>query len=202
MTILTLIIGLLLSSPYNQTNNCSEFPFKQLLKGPPKARYEYRALYVNKAYQYSIVIPKGLTAYDGRSEPNHQGFGIALDDSLQSFIFVRGENNSLGHDTAHEAAKQDAKYLQQAGKKIESETISKSNLGALDAVQLVVTYTCSGSSDRHIQSSVMALSPDKRFLYTIELDSPTNRYDQYQAVLAQVIKSWKPIPQAQRQPRK
>lgn len=201
-SLLYFVISLLLSSHYIQTRDCNDFPFKRLLKESAQARQEYRGLYRNQAYQYSVVIPKGLTAYDGRDEPNHQGFGLVLGDSLQSFIFVRGENNSFDYGTAHEAAKKNAEYLRQDGNKIESETISESHLAMLNAVHVVVVYTCPRSSDRHVQSSLMALSPDKSLLYTVELYSPAHQYNQDQAVLARIAKSWKPVPEVRQQRRK
>lgn len=199
MLIISIVIGLLLSSTGNQAGACNDFPFKQLLKGPPRSRYEYRGQYVNWAYKFSVKIPKGLTAYDGRDEANHSGFGLAVGEPPQSYIFVRGEHNSLGYDTPRQAATQDVEHLRQAGNKIESETITESYLGTLEAALLVVNYTCPGSTDRYIQSSITAISPDKRFLYTLELYSPSNRYESDRAILDEILKSWKIISRSRRQ---
>ena len=199
MLIISVVIGFLLSSAGNQSVACNDFPFKQLLEGPPRSRYEYRGQYINRAYEYSVKIPKGFTAYDGRNEANHSGFGIALGEPPQSYIFVRGEHNSLEYDTPRQAAIKDVEFLRRQGKKIESETITESSLGTLDAVLLVVNYTCPGSAGQYTQSSIMALGPDKRFLYTLELYSPTNRYERDRAVLEGIIKSWKTISRSRRQ---
>jgi hypothetical protein len=196
---ISIIIALLLSSAGNHAGRCDDFVFKKLLEGPPRSRYEYRGRYVNWSYEYSVVIPKGLTAYDGREEPNHHGFGLTLGKPPQSYIFVRGEHNSLEYKSPREAATQDVEFLRQQGKKVESETISKSHLGALDAARLVVVYTCPGAADRYIQSSVMALSPDKEFVYVLEIYSPANRYESDRAVLDQIIESWKMISRSRRQ---
>lgn len=193
MLIISIVIGLLLSPAGAQRAVCNDFPFTQLLKGLPRSRYEYRGQYVNLAYEYSVRIPKGLTAYDGRDQARHDGFGLALGESPQSYIFVRGEPNSLEYDTARQAATRGIEYLRQDGKKIESEAITDSHLGTLDAALLVVNYTCPGSEERYTQSSIMALSPDKRFLYTLELYSSANRYGSDRAVLDELIKSWKMI---------
>lgn len=199
MLITSIVIGLLLSLAGNRAADCKDFAFKDLLKGAP--RYEYRGLYVNRAYEYSVKIPKGLTAYDGRDEANHQGFGLALSEPSQSYIFVRGEHNSLEYDAPREAATQMVEWLRQEGKKVESETISESHLGTLDAVLLVAIYTCPGSADRYILSSIMALSPDKRLIYELELYSPANRYKSDRAVLNRILKSWKMMPSSRHQPR-
>lgn len=186
--ITSIVIALLLSSAGNQAGVCDHFAFKKLLEGP---RSEYHGRYVNQAYEYSVVVPNGLTAYDVPDPANHEGFGIALGKPPQSYIFVRGEHNSLEYYTPGEAARHTVKYLRQEGRKVESETISRSHLGTLNAVLLVAIYTCPGSTDRHILSSITALSADKGFLYELEIYSPANRYLRDRAVLRQIIKSWK-----------
>ena len=149
MLIISIIIGLLLSIADNQLNDCNHF--KELVKAPPRSRYEYRGRYVNLSYEYSVVIPKGLTAYDGRDEPNHEGFWLAFSESPHSFILVRGEHNSLDYATSREAATKSLEFLRQAGKNVESEKISEAHLGTLNAVRLEAIYTCPGSADRHLQ---------------------------------------------------
>jgi hypothetical protein len=199
MLITSIAIGFLLSSADKQAGVCNDFAFKELLKGAP--RYEYRGRYVNREYQYSVRVPKGLTAYDGRSEANHQGFGLALGEPPQSYIFVGGEHNSLEYDVSREAAKQKAEWLRKERKTVESETISESHLGPLGAVLLEAIYTCPGSTDRYMLSSVMALSSDKRFIYALELYSPANRYESDRAVLNRILKSWTVMPRSRPRPR-
>jgi hypothetical protein len=191
MLIAGIIIALLLSPAGNKAGDCDNLPFKQLLEGPPRSRYEYRGRYVNWPYEYSVLIPRRLTGYDGRAEANHKGFGLRLGKPPQSYIFVRAEHNSAEYNAPREAATRDVEYLRQDGKKIESETITDSHLGTLNAVRLVVIYTCPGSADRHIKSSIIALSADKGFLYELALYSPANRYESDRAMLNQIIKSWR-----------
>jgi hypothetical protein len=196
------IISLLLLSASVQADACDDLSgIKQLMAGAAQSRYEYRGRYVNWAYEYTVRIPKGLTAYDGRYEARHSGFALPLGKELQSAIFVSGDPNSLEYNTPRDAAKKDVEYLQQQGKKIDSESITDSHLGALDAALIVVTYTCPGASDRHIESSLFALSPDKRFLYTLELYSPADRYESDRAVLDEIIKSWKKTSEPHRKQR-
>lgn len=202
MLIISIVISLLLAPAGNQLSACDDLSgFKQLMAGPPQSRHEYRGRYINEAYEYSVRIPKGLTAYDGRDEARHDGFVLALGEDSQSVIFVSGDPNSSEYHAPREGAMEDAKFLRQQGKQIESETISDSHLGTLDAVLLVVHYTCPGSAERHVKSSIMAISPDKGFLYKIELYSPGDQYESRRAVLDQVIKSWKMTPGSRRQRR-
>jgi hypothetical protein len=197
MLLANIITGLLLSLSSSQAGTCDDFPFKKLLGGAP--RYEYRGQYVNRAYEYSVVIPKGIIAYDGRNETNHSGFGLALGERSQSFIFVRGEHNSLEYDTPREAATQAVEWMRQGGKEVESVTISESHLGELNSALLVVSYTCRGSLKHYKRSSLMALGPDKRFLYTLEIYGPADQYESDRTVLDKIIKSWKVISGPRRQ---
>lgn len=106
------------------------------------------------------------------------------------YILVRGEHNSADYGTPREAAMREIYYLRQVGKIIESETISSSHLGRLDAVELQVAYTCPGSPQRQLLSSIIALSPDKRFLYTIELYTTPDRYTSDRIPLDRIRESW------------
>lgn len=198
MSFISIIICLLVLPTINQATACDDLSaFNQLMAGPPRSRYEYRGRYVNEAYEYSVRIPKGFTGYDGRKEANHNGFGLALGKVSQGVIFVIAEHNSLEYNMPREAAVQTVEWLRQRGKQIESETISDTHLGKLRAVHLVVIYTCRGSTDRYVQSSIMALSPDLGFTYTLELYSPANHYASNRRMLDQVVKSWKMIGRSQ-----
>lgn len=200
MWIINIVLGLLLLSASNQPSACDDLSgFKQLMAGPPQSRYEYRGRYVNLAYEYSVRIPKGLTAYDGRNQTRHNGFALGFAKAPQSVIFVSGDPNSAEYNTPREVATEEVEWLRQRGKKIESETITESRLGTLEAVLLVAVYTCPGSETRHIKSSIMALSPDKSSFYELELYSPADRYESDRVVLDQIIKSWKMISGSRRQ---
>jgi hypothetical protein len=191
MLIIGIVIGLLWFND-TQSSACTDIAaFKKLVEGEPRSLNEYRGRYVNLKYKYSVRIPKGLTAYDGRDEANHNGFGLALGTPPESFIFVSGDYNSSEYNTPGEAAREAVEFLRQQGNKIESETITKSHLGTLDAALLVVMYTCAGSPNRYIKSSMMALTPDKSFRYTLEIYSSAKRYESARVVLDKIIKSWR-----------
>lgn len=195
MLIIIVVLGLLTSFAGNQLNDCDDLSgFKQLMKGPPRSRNEYRGRYVNLAYDYSVRIPEGMTAYDGRDEARHNGFALGLGNASQSVIFVSGDPNSMDYDNPREETTGTAEFLRQRGRKIESETLTGSHLGTLDAVLHIVIYTCPESTGRHIISSIIALGPDKRFVYELQLYGPADQYESDQAVLTQLQESWKMLP--------
>lgn len=68
MLIANIITGLIWLSVGTQISACGDFPFKRLMEGAPHTRYEYRARYENGAYEYSVVIPKGLQGTTGATK--------------------------------------------------------------------------------------------------------------------------------------
>ena len=197
MLLIGIILGLLFSCVGHQASACDDLSgSKKLMAGPPESRYEYRERYTNMEYEYSVMIPRGLTAYDGREEARHNGFMLPL--ASEGVIFVSGDPNSGEYNTPREAAMRDVEFLRQQGKIIESESITESHLGTRDAVLLVVVYTCPSSTGRHIRSSVIGLSADKEFLYEVELHSSASRNESDRAVLDQLVKSWKTLSRSRR----
>src|SRR6266851_10159388 len=77
--------------PGSQAQYC-DFPPKELTHGQ---RREYRGLYKNKAYGYSVVIPNDLVGYDDANPLYQKGFGIIGGAEPKSYVFVNGEPNSL-----------------------------------------------------------------------------------------------------------
>ncbi len=191
VVIVTLVIGL--ASPLRgQALECDDLSgFKQLMAVPPKLRYEYHGRYVNMASGYSVRIPNGMRGYDFRSEGRHNGFALGVGKIAQAVIFVSGDPNSIEYKTPREAAMGEVDIVRESSRLIESQTISDSRLGALDAARVVVTYRCKGSGERWIQSSVVALSPDKEFLYSLQMYVD-------QSVLDQLIGSWRFVPESNR----
>jgi hypothetical protein len=163
------------------------------MAGPRQSRNEFRGRYFNYASWYSVRLPKGLVGYDGRDQSHHNGFAIGIGKSPQSVVFVSGDPNSVEYKSPREKAVAFREFLQQEGKKIESETISNSRLGPLKAARLVVVYTCPGSTERRMYSSITALRNDKSVLYEISLYSRANRYESDRAVMDQLIESWKTL---------
>lgn len=188
MLIICVVIGILLPPTGSQTGDCNEFAFERLLH--TKQRTEYHGRYVNRTYEYSVVIPAQYTAYDVPDPANHQGFGLVLSKMPQTYIFVRGEPNSLEYQTLREAIGQITEWLRQKGRKAVSQMVTDSHLGPLDAVLVETSYTCSGSPQTYSLTSVLALSTNRRFLYTVELYSKANQYKHYRAVLNRIRRSW------------
>jgi hypothetical protein len=182
-----LAVGFLLFVPESRGQGCS-FPPKGLTQGEHR---EYRGLYENKAYGYSVTIPADLVGSDDANPFYQHGFGIALGQEPQSYVFVNGEPNSLEFARPAEAASNTLKYLRRHGNRIKSSKITESQLGQLKAVFLVATYTCPGSPDEFVTASMVAISPDRSKLYEVTLYAHSNRFQHDRSVLDALAKSWK-----------
>ncbi|MFZ0819221.1 MAG: hypothetical protein WAM91_04075 [Candidatus Acidiferrales bacterium] len=182
-----LVAASLVFAPRSQAQDCN-FPPKDLTQGE---RREYKNLYENRAYGYSIVIPTNLVGYDDVNPLYQHGFGIALGAEPKSYIFVDGEPNSLEFASPSDAASRFLKYLRRDGSTVQSSKITESKLGTLRAAFLVATYTCPGSTERYVRASMVAISPDKSNLYEVTLFAHSDRFEQDRAVLDALVKSWK-----------
>jgi hypothetical protein len=171
---------------FSQQSPCDLVP-KALLQEP---RMEYRGVYVNEAYFYSVLIPDSLVGYDQRTPPHH-GFGIPLGEEPQSYIYVGGEANAYDYEEPVDAALAHLRHVRRDNKAIRSATISEARLGQLPAVRIIISYDCPGSATRYVRSSTFALSPRKGWLYEVTLYSPSGRYERDQRVLDQILQSWK-----------
>ncbi len=184
-----LAVASFVSVPNSKGQECS-FPPKGLAPGEFR---EYRGLYENKAYGYSVVIPDNLVGYDGANPFYQHGFGMTLGKKPQSYVFVSGEPNSLEFARPAAAASRFLKYLHKHGTKVKSSKIAESQLGHLKAVRLVATYTCPGSMQRYVRTSVIAISSDKSTLYEITLYAHSDRFEHDSTVLDALVKSWKAL---------
>jgi hypothetical protein len=187
LTATSLAVAFFVSALASKAQDCN-FPPKELAQGQHR---EYRGPYENKAYGYSIVIPANLVGYDGVNPFYQQGFGVLLGAEPQSYVFVDGEPNSLEFARPADAASRFVDYLRKHGSRVESSKITDTQLGGLKAALLVATYTCSGSTERYVRASVVAISPDKSTVYEVTLFAHSSRFEQDRVVLDALVKSWK-----------
>jgi hypothetical protein len=186
--LLLIAFVLLLLVPFVKQASACDFPPKELLQEP---RREFRGLYQNKSYGYSVVIPTGFVGYDVVNPFYQQGFGIVFGEQPQSYINLYAEKNSFEDGLPIDVANRQLGYLRKKGKVIESAPVAQTHLGQLQAAQVMVTYTCPGSTERYVQFSTFALSPDKGTVYEISLHTSVSRYERDRGVLERFLKSWK-----------
>jgi hypothetical protein len=81
--------------------------------------------------------------------------------------------------------------LRQNGKLVEAAKTTEALLGNRKAVHYILTYKCTDGTSEYIRDSTIALTPDKRFIFEVTLETPTTRYKADEAVLNSVRASWK-----------
>lgn len=65
MLLISFVIGLLLSSAREQTGACSDFAFKELLRGSPQSRYEYYGRYTTCPISIPLLFRQDLGRMTG-----------------------------------------------------------------------------------------------------------------------------------------
>jgi hypothetical protein len=183
-----LVAAAFLASPPRLRSQDCNFPPKALAQGEHR---EYSGLYENQTYGYSVVLPADLIGYDTANPLYQHGFGIIFGTEPKSYIFVIGGPNSIEFTNPTDAAIRHVKYLRDRGNVVKSSMSAHSTLGTLKAGSLVATYSCSGTADRYVIASVVALSPDRSMLYEITLYARADHFKRDRTVLDALVKSWK-----------
>ncbi len=165
-----------------------DFPPKALTQGE---RREYRGLYENKAYGYSVSIPSDLVGYDAPDPLYQRGFAIILGKQGQSYILVNAEPNSLEYARPTSAASDLLGYLRRHGNKVLSSKITVSGLGTLKSAFLVAKYTCPAATGEFDIVSAVAISPDRGTVYEVTLYAHADRFGRDRAVFDALVKSWR-----------
>jgi hypothetical protein len=173
----------------DQSRGCDPPPAEIL----QKPRREYKGRYENKAYGYSVVIPKGFKGYDAVNPFYQRGFVIVFGEEPRAYINLYGEHNSFEDSSGDGKANRELGYLREEGKAIESAKITPTHIGGLPATQLLVTYTCAGSTERYVWFSTVVLSPDKGTDYEATLHTLASRLDHDRAILDRLLATWKYI---------
>lgn len=179
----------LLTSGASRAIAC-DFPPNGFFQEP---RLKFTGLYANEGFGYTVVIPKDMAGYDSPAPGPHNGFGIAFGRPPQSYVLVQGEPNSFDDGAPVDAALRSLSYLREDAKMIESVRIKRSHLGTLQAAELLVTYTCPGSTERYTLAAMFALSPRKGTAFEVTLYCLASGYPRDRAVLDEILRSWKYI---------
>lgn len=187
--IIALICVSTLSVAAAMAQACS-FPPDELVENS-NAKRDYKGVYTNDAYGYSVVIPEHHVGYASVDPLYQHGFGIILEPRPRGYLLVNGEANSLEYVSSAIAAKESLKFLRRHAAKVESTKIRQTRLGKLPAAFVLATYTCSGSTERFVKASSLALSPDKRTVYEVTLYAAANRYRDNRALFNQLLRTWR-----------
>src|SRR5215510_844510 len=170
--------------PVSRAQYCG-LPPKELTEGDHR---EYRGLYENRAYDYSVVIPANLAGYDDVNPFYQHGFGMVVGSDRLGYIFVNGEPNGLEFVRPSDAASQVLEYLRKRGNKVETSQVREIRADQLAAVLLTATYRCPGSTELYVRSSMVAISPDKSKLYEVTLYALASSFERDEPTFDAVVR--------------
>jgi hypothetical protein len=154
--------------------------------------------YSNYDYAFSVSVPNGITAFRNRAPfPNH-GFGIDISKSQQSYLWIDASYNGLEWKSFDDAIKANLEFLRREGAaEVKLTEQSSTYLSRLRAVRFVAKYNLSGKP--MAQESILAFRREKNkeeIVYSINLRTPTNRFERDRALVAEMQSTWR----LQRQP--
>lgn len=152
--------------------------------------HEWKDEYVNLAWRYSVVIPRGLIGLSSQPPNPQHGFSILLGGRKQSYISVAGHANSLEYQLPVDYAIDHLIDLRKGGKLVTMVRLSQMRLGNIPAIRTVVRYNCPGSEESYMNEFVTAISNDQ-IVYEMDFYSYESRYVSDRNVLEQILSSWK-----------
>jgi hypothetical protein len=150
----------------------------------------YSGEYENFAYGFKVSIPSPFVGRDVDNPLYQRGFTLLFPDSQES-ITVYADVNSLDWRNVREAAAGYTKAFTDQATEVFSETRTQSQLGHQNAIEDAAEYSCGESQSAFASITVVSLSPDKRFIYTLRWEGKRNKRDEGRKVLGQLVSSWK-----------
>ena len=150
--------------------------------------YKYRGLYQNRAYGFSVMIPKGFVGLYNR-DPNYvRGFTILLADRKAS-VTVTAPVNSREYPDARAAAEGALQHYEKHGRKILSSNFEQTKTGDRPAVALRVRYTCPPSGTEYLAVETLAVRDN---VHSITWEGPASAFDETSRELIEELKrTWK-----------
>ena len=190
MTIAVALSAVLISfMPFTAASDCNLVP--NGLLNPP--RREFKGAYRNATYAFSVVIPKGLVAYDAPDPHPHHGFGLILGRSRPRYIMVEGAANALDYSSPAQVAEQLLANGETDRVLVAPAATQAARLGTLEAVRVNARFRCQSSGAEYILIGVVALSPDREMVYQVVLYSWPETVRQDERVLDDLLRSWKQV---------
>jgi hypothetical protein len=150
----------------------------------------YSGGYENLAYGFKVSIPSRFVGFDVDNPLYQRGFTLLFPDSQES-ITVYADINSLDWRSVTEAATGYTKVFTDQAAKVLSENRKHSLLGRRDAIQDAADYSCGDNQTPFSSITIVSLSPDKRFVYTLRWEGKKNERAAGKKALQELVSSWR-----------
>jgi hypothetical protein len=151
---------------------------------------KYSGEYENFAYGFRVSIPDPFIGRDGDNPLYQRGFPLLFPDSQES-IAVYVDINSLEWRSVTETATGYAKAFAGQAAKMVSEYRKHTLLGHRDAIQDTADYLCGGGETLFSSITIVSLSRDKRFVYTLRWEGKKDERAAGNEVLQKLVSSWR-----------
>src|SRR5260221_4630993 len=153
------------STPSHSAGGCDRFPPAVILHpADPGITGEYS----NRDLCYSMTLPPDVRGYEG-NPGTAKGLGIVLSPEPSGYLHAGAEPNSLDSQSSQQQARKLLTWLKRDAARVVSADLKATSLDGLAATAVTVRYTCEGSADEYVFSSVIALSPRKSVVYEVSL---------------------------------
>ncbi len=139
--------------------------------------------YENSRYGYSVDSPIGFTSYEADN-----GDGITYTNSDGAIIRVYGTNNYEGV-SLNTYLNEETQRLEQNNTDVSEASINEVKLDDCDGERRSWEYTSSIDGVKTVKERVICLKDD--VFYVIDLEAPSDVYDQYASVFDDIIFSYK-----------
>jgi len=150
----------------------------------------YSGEYKNLAYGFKVSIPSPFIGRDVDNPLYQRGFTLLFPDSQES-ISVYADVNSLDWRSTPEAEAGYTRAFTDQAAKVFSETRTQSQLGHQNAIEEAAEYSCGKMQGTFASITIVSLSLDKRFVYTIRWEGKKSERDEGSKVLHQLVSSWR-----------
>jgi len=154
----------------------------------------HRGRYRNPNYLYSFTIPEGLVCLSDPAPAPHHGCGIHLSEHPRAHLLADGSYNTLDRVSSDDALRDAFDSLMKEGTEIVVLERRETSLDGLPAERLVVRYKHRDEKEATVEAVVMArrnLPEWGDMIYTLDLISPSFRFEQDKAVFEAILASWK-----------
>ncbi len=144
----------------------------------------------NPAYGFRILIPPTLTGRDVDNPLYQRGFILLFSDPDES-LNIQADTNSLDGNTLSQAAAEYTRAYTDQAKSILSYRSNNIVLGRRAAIEVSTSFLCRGTPGVFSLVTILTLSPDRRFLYTLNWTGREDRRDAGTKLLRQLVRSWR-----------
>jgi hypothetical protein len=173
-----------------------------LISGPAQASYcgdrteveispedsQWTGIYRNNNYDYTVLLPEGITAYNTPPPSPQHGFVVVLSKDPAAYIGVDSSYNSAEFETVTEGLKAHLGYIQSEAKVVDYQFHSIF-LGNLRGIELTVTYLCPGERKR-VEIYVATLQRSLWDQFTLAT-TPSRARDDLKVLYA-IVQKWRP----------